>query len=93
MSQLQKKMQRSQRREGAGIGFGAAVREQPRAMLLLALTANGKDAKAALDAGADVAIVRAAAKSAAGQLDGVAGEKAAVGVFTEALDEASAAHP
>lgn len=90
MSQLQKKMQRIQKREGPGIGFGAAVREQPRAMLLVAMAADGNEAKAALEAGADAAVIRTAARGGVSQLDGLAGDKASVGMFSEALDETSA---
>ena len=91
MSQLQKKMQKLQRREGPSMGFGAAVREQPRAMLLIALTANKTEAKAALEAGADAVVIRIEASRAAAALDSVADTKNCVGVLTQALDEESAA--
>lgn len=73
------------------MGFGAAVREQPRAMLLIALTTTSAEAKAALEAGADAVVVRADAASAVAALDSVAGKSNTVGVLTEALDEAGAA--
>ncbi|MBA4179268.1 MAG: hypothetical protein C0506_01640 [Anaerolinea sp.] len=84
-------MQKLQRREGPGIGFGAAVREQPRAMLLAAMATSAADVRAALDAGADAVILRATAESALSQLDGLASDKVSVGVITDALSEASAA--
>ncbi len=91
MSQLQKKMQKLQRREGPSMGFGAAVREQPRAMILIALTANKADAKAALEAGADAVVIRAEAAKAAAAVEAVAETSNSVGVMSEALDEDGAA--
>ena len=91
MSQLQKKMQKLQRREGPSMGFGAAVREQPRAMLLIALTANKTEAKAALEAGADAVIIRAQAAKAVAALDSLADKHNSVGVLTQGLDEEDAA--
>lgn len=91
MSQLQKKMQKLQRREGPSMGFGAAVREQPRAMLLIALTANPAEAKAALEAGADAVVIRAEAAKAVAALDSLAEKHTIVGVLSQALDEKSAA--
>ncbi len=91
MSQLQKKMQKLQRREGASIGFGAATREQPRAMVLVALVATASAAKDAVEAGADAVVLRLPAETAVAQLEGVASAKVAVGVMTDALNEAAAA--
>lgn len=91
MSQLQKKMQKLQRREGASMGFGAAVREQPRAMLLLARAADESQAKAALEAGADAVVIYAEAPRAVAILDSLSGHRACAGVLTLSLDEASAA--
>lgn len=91
MSQLQKKMHKNQRREGPGIGFSAAVREQPRAMLLVALATSNAGAREALAAGADAVVLRAPAESAVAQLDGVASDRVSVGVMTDALNESAAA--
>lgn len=91
MSQLQKRIQRLQRRDGPAMGFGRVVREQPRAMVLMALVANSKEAKAALDAGADAVLIEAASASAAASaLNGVADEKVAAGVLVGSLSEADA---
>jgi 2-keto-3-deoxy-6-phosphogluconate aldolase len=58
MSELQKKIQRARRREGTGgMGFGAAKREAPRAMVLATLVTDEKGATAAIEAGADIVIV------------------------------------
>src|SRR5688572_30721980 len=91
MSQLQKRIQRLQRRDGPAMGFGRVVREQPRAMVLMALVANSKEAKAALDAGADAVLIEAASASAAASaLNGVADEKVAASVLVGSLSEADA---
>jgi hypothetical protein len=91
MSQLQKKISRSQRREGPGIGFGVAAREQPRAMLLAAFAKDAAGGKAALEAGADVVIVQGHDGADVGKLvEGVGGEKACVGVRMEGLSEGGA---
>jgi 2-keto-3-deoxy-L-rhamnonate aldolase RhmA len=87
MSQLQKKITKTQRREGTTMGFGAASREQPRAMLLAAIANDARSAKAAAEAGADVIIVRAAAASATGIVESLAADKLTIGVWSEALDE------
>jgi hypothetical protein len=58
MSELQKKIARILRREGPAIGFGARVRETPKAMLLAALVRDEASARAALDAGADAVVFR-----------------------------------
>jgi hypothetical protein len=91
MSQLQKKISRIQRREGPGIGFGLAAREQPRAMLLAALAADAGAGTAALDAGADLVIVQASDGAAAAKIvEGVAGDKACVGARLNGLSGADA---
>src|SRR5215212_10085838 len=91
MSQLQKRIQRLQRRDGPAMGFGRVTREQPRAMVLMALVANSKEAKTALDAGADAVLIEAANASAAiSALDGVADDKVAVGALVGSLTEADA---
>ena len=84
-------MQKLQRREGPSIGFGAAVREQPRAMVLIALTTGSAEAKAALEAGADAVAIRSEAGSAVAFLESLANAKHTVGVLSEALDEQGAA--
>lgn len=91
MSQLQKKIARIQRREGPGIGFGVAAREQPRAMLLAALTKDAGGGEAALDAGADVVIVEAGdGAGAAKVVEAISGEKSCVGVRLDGLSGADA---
>ncbi|MEO6397743.1 MAG: hypothetical protein ABIP13_04695 [Tepidiformaceae bacterium] len=91
MSQLQKKMQKLQRREGPSMGFSAAAREQPRAMLLLALTTSKAEAKAALEAGVDAVVLRVEGAKAAAMVDAVVDGKTCVGVLTQGLDEDAAA--
>lgn len=91
MSKLQKKMQKLQRREGPGIGFGAAIREQPRAMLLAALATSAAEFDAALKAGADAVLLESAPDAAVTLLGKLAIDKACVGVMTDSLDEAAAA--
>lgn len=91
MSQLQKKIARSQRRDGPGIGFGVAAREQPRAMLLAALAKDAGTGNAALEAGADVVIVEAGDAAAAAKVVGaIASEKLCVGVRLAGLSGADA---
>lgn len=91
MSELQKKFGRLQRREGPGIGFGQRNREQPRAMLLGAVVNDEAAGKAALGAGADVLVMKAAeAAKAAGAVKKLTEDKTTVGVWTDTLDEASA---
>lgn len=91
MSELQKKIGRIQRREGPGIGFGHQQREQPRAMLLGAFVNDEAQGKAALEAGADVLVLKAtdAAKAAATVVK-LAKDKATVGVLVDSLDEKAA---
>lgn len=91
MSQLQKAITRIQRREGTRIGFGAAAREQPRAMLAGALASDAAAVKALLDAGADVVVVQAAdAGAAARVIEGAARKDAAIGATLASLDEPGA---
>lgn len=91
MSELQKKIGRIQRREGPGIGFGHRDREQPRAMLLGALVTGQAEGKSALDAGADVLIVKAGDSSKAAPIvEKLAKDKATIGVWTDTLDEGGA---
>jgi hypothetical protein len=93
MSELQKKIGRIQRRETTGgFGFGAAARSKPRAMLLGVLVADGAAAKAAIAAGADVAIIDAPTAAAAVKaLRPLDGAKATAGARLPSLDEPSAA--
>ncbi|MBI2765967.1 MAG: hypothetical protein HYX53_08670 [Chloroflexi bacterium] len=93
MSELQKKIGRIQRRETTGgFGFGAAARPKPRAMLLGVLVADGAAAKAAIAAGADVAIIDAASAAAAVKaLKPLDGAKATAGARLPSLDEPGAA--
>lgn len=91
MSQLQKRIQRIQRREGPAIGFGRVTREQPRAMALVATAKTAAEAQAALDAGADAVVVEAVdSASALAATAGVASEKVAVGVLLPGLSAADA---
>lgn len=90
MSELQKKIQRARRREGTGgLGFGAARRELPRAMVLCALVHDGQAAGAATSAGADMVIIDApdAATAAAAMKDLGKGQ---AGARLPAYDDAAA---
>ncbi len=90
MSELAKRIGRVQRREvSGGMGFAPAKREAPRAMLLAARAKDGKSAKAALDAGADIVLMEGAdAKAAKSAVSGL--DKACLGVVVNDLDEALA---
>ena len=91
MSQLQKRIQRLQRREGPSIGFGRVTREQPRAMALVATARNAAEVQAALDAGADAVLVDAGSVSgAAAAMKDIASDKVAVGAGLAGLSEADA---
>lgn len=91
MSQLQKRIQRLQRRDGPAIGFGRVTREHPRAMALVATARNSTEARAALDAEADAVIIEADdAAAAASTMGGIATEKLAVGALLPSLSEADA---
>ena len=92
MSQLQKRIQKLQRREGPAIGFGRVSREQPRAMGLIATARNAAEIQAALDAEADAVIVDAGgAAAAAAAMQGIASDKLAIGALLASLSEADAA--
>lgn len=92
MSQLQKRIQKLQRRDGPGIGFGRVSREQPRAMGLIATARNAAEIQAALDAEADAVIVDAGgAAAAAAAMQGIASDKLAIGALLASLSEADAA--
>lgn len=92
MSQLQKAIIRTQRREvTGGLGFGQVRKEQPKAMLAGVAASGEAAAKALLAAGADLVLIRA--KDAAGALKAlksVASGKSCVGVQVSALDAAGA---
>jgi 2-keto-3-deoxy-L-rhamnonate aldolase RhmA len=90
MSQLQKKIARTQRREGGSIGFGPTTREQPRAMLLAAIAADAASGKAAVEAGADVVILRGDAEASLAAIKALAEAKATAGVWSDALSESAA---
>ena len=91
MSQLQKRIQRLQRREGPAIGFGRVTREQPRAMALIATVSDAAGIRAALDASADAVVVESAsAVGAAAAMDGIATDKLAIGAMLPGLSEADA---
>ena len=59
-------------------------------MLLIALTTNKTEAKAAFEAGADAVVIRADAAKAGSAVEAVAAKGNSVGVLTEALDEETA---
>lgn len=91
MSQLQKRIQKLQRRDGPGIGFGRVNRESPRAMALVATARNAAEAQAALDAGVDAVLIDAGGAAAAvAAMKDVAGDKLAVGAGLASLSEADA---
>ena len=91
MSQLQKRIQRLQRREGPAIGFGRVTREQPRAMALIATATDAASIQAALDAEADAVLVEASSASAAASaMDGIATEKLAFGDVLNSVSESDA---
>jgi hypothetical protein len=88
MSELAKKIGRAQRREvPGGMGFGAARREQPRAMVLAVVARTADEARDAVAAGADAVVVDAGdAAKAAEMIKGL--EKVCAGTMVAALDEA-----
>jgi hypothetical protein len=90
MSELQKKIMRAQRRESAGgLGFGAARREAPKAMVLAAAVRSAGEAEAALAAGADVVILDGLeAAAAAAAMKGLA--RGSAGARLAKLDSAAA---
>ncbi len=92
MSQLQKAISRVQRREGPrSIGFGAASREQPRAMLAGVLAADAAGVTTAIEAGADFVVVHAGtAASAANVVKAAAAKDRCLGALVDKLDEAGA---
>lgn len=91
MSQLQKRIQRLQRRDGPAIGFGRVTREHPRAMALIATAKTAAEAKASIDEADAVIIDAGDAAAAAKVMEGVATDKLAVGALLASLSEADAA--
>ncbi len=91
MSELQKKIARILRREGPAIGFGARTRETPRAMLLAALATDERNARAALEAGADAIVFRVDDLArAAGALETLKKDKQIAGAWIDNLEAAAA---
>jgi hypothetical protein len=75
------------------MGFGARSRQEPRAILLGVLAEKGADAKSALEAGADVVVIRASNANAAAEAKAAAGGNSdtALGVWLGDLDDKTAA--
>ncbi|MCZ2109647.1 MAG: hypothetical protein LC118_08780 [Dehalococcoidia bacterium] len=91
MSELQKKIARIMRREGPAIGFSARTRGTPRAMLLAATASTEAGARAAIEAGADVVVLRGdSAKTLAGMIGPLAKDKITTGAWIATLDEPAA---
>lgn len=90
MSQLKKKIERLQKRDGPPIGFAKVARDQPSAMLLGVIAGDAKVTTQALQAGADFAVVRAESKAAGGTVKQLVGEGACIGAWLPSLDEAGA---
>ena len=74
------------------MGFGARSRQEPRAILLGVIADKGADAKAALEAGADIVIIRAKGSAAAAEAKAAAGgnNDTALGAWLTELDDATA---
>jgi hypothetical protein len=86
MSQLRKKIERLQKRDGPGMGFAHVARQQAAAMLLGVLGGDAKETRSAFDAGADFAVVRAdGSRSAAQTVKQLAGEGACLGAWLPSL--------
>lgn len=91
MSELQKRIQKVQRREsGARLGFGPVTKESVRAMLLVARVADGDAAAAATAAGADAVLVAAASAAAAATVISGLDKTSCPGALIPAMDEAGA---
>ena len=91
MSELQKKIARILRREGPAIGFGARVRETPKAMLLAALVRDEPSARAALDAGADAVVFRPdGATPPIAAIEALKKDKITTGAWLAALNQETA---
>ncbi len=87
MSQLQKRIERIQKREGPRLGFGPVRRENPPALLVGAV-ADGVDAgREALAASVDFVLLRAEdGPSASPLVREIAGEGACIGAWVNRLD-------
>ena len=91
MSQLQKRIQKLQRRDGPAIGFGRVSREQPRAMALIATARNAAEVQEALAAEVEAVVVDAGnAAGAVASMQGIASDKLAIGALLGSLSEADA---
>lgn len=91
MSELAKRIGRAQRREvSGGMGFAAAKREQPKAMVLAAMVKSESEARSALEAGADCVVVEADDAAGAAAVVGAL-PKHSAGAALTMLDEAAAA--
>lgn len=88
MSTLSKKITKIQRHEGGSFGFGVQHHEPPRSILLGAFAADADAVAAAVDAGADVVIVRGS--DAAKAISGAKADGIALGAWVDALDGATA---
>lgn len=91
MSEFQKRVARILRREGPAIGFGARVRETPKAMLLAAVVQDEASARSAIEAGADAVIFRGASHAATiGAIKSLKADRLLAGAWLDSLDEATA---
>lgn len=91
MSKLVKAIERLRRPEGRPVGFVAAPRERPKAMLLGVLARDPAQFATAVEAGADLVIVHAADPSAFVDLVGKHREEnVPIGVWLSRVDEAVA---
>lgn len=91
MSEFQKRVARILRREGPAIGFGARVRETPKAMLLAAITRDEAAARSAIEAGADAVIFRDGTTAAVPTIKALKADRILAGAWVDALDEKTAA--
>jgi hypothetical protein len=86
MSQLRKKIERLQKREGPRMGFAHVAREQQPAMLLGVLASAPASARESLAAGSDFVIARVDnARGGVSFLQELAAEGACVGIWTTSL--------
>lgn len=90
MSELQKRIAKTLRREASGgFGFGSVKRVQPRALLAAVLVKDAPAAKSAVEAGADVVIIDGQDSKGAAAVIKQLGKMCA-GAKLAALDEAGA---
>lgn len=91
MSKLQKAIDRLRRPEGRPVGFVAAVRERPKAMLLGVLVREPDQLKPTVEAGADLVIVHAPEPGAFdAAVAAYRDEKVPIGIWLPHVDEATA---